>query len=262
MFDALYIGATGMRAQQTQIDTIAHNVANVNTVGFRRSAVSFAEVSAAREALSPSPLAEAVADALGPRGAGAYARIALSAQNGELKPTASAFDLAIEGSGFLEVVRADGTPAYTRAGTLRVNDDGSLALADGSPLAQRVDLPPDASDVEITQDGRVLTRVNGLDEQIEAGRIELVSFTNPAGLNAVGENLYAATADSGEARSGTPGENGLGLLRQGFLESSNVQMIDELVTLMLAQRAFEMNGRVVQAADQMLAITNGLYRSS
>jgi flagellar basal-body rod protein FlgG len=104
--------------------------------------------------------------------------------------------------------------------------------------------------------------VNGLEEQIEAGRIELVSFANPGGLEAVGENLYAATADSGEARSGAPGENGLGFLRQGFLESSNVQMIDELVTLMLAQRAFEMNGRIVQAADQMLAITNGLYRSS
>jgi flagellar basal-body rod protein FlgG len=262
MFDALYIGATGMRAQQTQIDTIAHNVANVNTTGFRRSSVSFAEVSAARAALAPTPLSEAVADALGPRGAGAYARVALSVMNGELKQTGSAFDLAIEGTGFIEVMRADGVPAYTRAGTLRVNDDGALALADGAPLAQRVDLPPDTSAVEIKEDGRVLVRVNGLEEQIEAGHIELVSFTNPGGLEPIGENLYAATADSGEARSGTPGENGLGLLRQGFLESSNVQMIDELVTLMLAQRAFEMNGRIVQAADQMLAITNSLYRSS
>lgn len=262
MFDALYIGATGMRAQQTQIDAIAHNVANVNTVGFRRSSVSFAEMSGPRDALSPSPLAEAVAQALGPRGAGAYARVALSAHVGELKQTGSAFDVAIDGSGFIEVLRADGVPAYTRAGTLRVNDDGALALADGSPLAVRVDVPPDATDVEITAEGRVLIRVDGLAEQIEAGQLELVSFVNPAGLEAVGENLYRATADSGEARSGAPGENGAGLLRQGFLESSNVQMIDELVTLMLAQRAFEMNGRVVQAADQMLAITNGLYRSS
>jgi flagellar basal-body rod protein FlgG len=261
MFESLYIGATGMRAQQTQIDTIAHNVANLNTPGFRRSTVSFAEVSSADSPLTPSPLAAGIAAALGPRGAGAYAKVALSSNGGELKATGETFDLAIDGAGFLEVLRADGAPAYTRAAALRLNDDGALVLADGTPLASRVDLPPDATSVEITADGRVLARVAGLAEPFEAGRLELVSFVNPAGLEPLGGNLLVASQESGEARSGIPGENGLGTLRQGFLESSNVQMIDELVTLMLAQRAFEMNGKVVQAADQMLAITNGLYRS-
>jgi flagellar basal-body rod protein FlgG len=261
MFDSLYIGATGMRAQQTQIDTIAHNVANVNTVGFRRSAVSFAEVSAAQSTLTRSPLAEAVATALPPRGAGTQARIALSANGGELKATGAPLDLAIDGLGFLEILRADGSPAYTRAGALSVTENGALALADGSPLASRIDLPPDATDIEITPDGRVLTRLDGFTEPVEVGALELVTFANPSGLTAVGNNLYVATADSGEARSGTPGENGLGALRQGYVEASNVQLIDELVTLMLAQRAFEMNGRLVQAADQLLAITNTLYRS-
>jgi flagellar basal-body rod protein FlgG len=261
MFDALYIAATGLRAQQSQIDAIAHNVANVNTMGFRRSAVSFAEVNAATSALATNPLTSAVADALGVRGAGVVARTAMSPQSGELKATGEALDLAIDGAGFFEVLRPDGTPAYTRAGALRVNDDGALALADGSPLAARVDVPPDALAIEVAGDGRVLARVPDLAEPIEVGRLELVSFANPAGLHAVGGNLYVATADSGEARSGAPGENDLGTVRQGHLESSNVQLTDEFVTLMLAQRAFEMNGRIVQAADQLLAITNGLYRS-
>jgi len=261
MLDTLYIGATGMRAQQTQIDTIANNVANVNTVGFRRSSVSFAEVTAAQNTLTPNPLAEAVAAALPPRGAGTYARVALSAASGELKATGEPLDLAIDGAGFLEVLRADGSPAYTRAGTLRINDDGALALADGSPLASRIDLPPDATEIEIAADGRVLAHVDGVAEPVEVGSLELVAFANPGGLESVGNNLYTATGDSGEARSGAPGENGLGSFRQGYVESSNVQLIDELVTLMLAQRAFEMNGKLVQAADQMLAIANSLYRS-
>jgi flagellar basal-body rod protein FlgG len=261
MFDSLFIGVTGMRAQQMQIDTIAHNVANLNTTGFRRNTVSFAEVSSVDSPLTPSPLATGIAAALAPRGAGTYAKVALSSSGGELQATGEVFDLAIDGAGFLEVLRPDGTPAYTRAGALRLNDDGALVLADGTPLASRIDLPPDATGVEIAPDGRVLVRVAGLEEPIEAGRIELVSFMNPSGLEAIGGNLLVATGESGEALSGIPGENGLGTLRQGFLESSNVRMIDELVTLMLAQRAFEMNGKVVQAADQMLAITNGLYRS-
>lgn len=259
MYQALEIGATGMRAQQTQIDTIAHNVANVNTAGFRRAVVSFAEVSAALAGTSSADLLQAARAQLLARNAGAMANVAMSADVGEMKPTGAALDVAIDGVGFLEVMRADGTPAYTRAGALKVNADGLLSVADGSPLAARIAMPPDATAIRIDSQGRVFATTEGA-EETEIGQIELVSFANLDGLLAAGENQYVAAPQAGVPRTGTPGSEGLGTIRQGFLEASNVQLIDELVSLMLAQRAFEMNSKVVQAADQMMAITNGLVR--
>jgi len=259
MFDALYVGATGMRGQQLQIDTIAHNLANLNTVGYRRSITSFAEISSALSVseiaaiASPNSLVHA-------RGAGSMAQVTLSSLAGELKSTGEPLDIAIDGLGFMEVVRADGTPAYTRAGKLKIDADGMLALADGSVLAAQIQIPTDAEEVRIATDGRVMV-VSGPDgDAVEVGRIELVTVPNPAALRAIGDNLFVASAQAGEPQTASPGELGLGTLRQGYLESSNVQMADELVTLMLAQRAFEMNARVVQAADQMMSITNSLYR--
>ena len=259
MHDALYIGAAGMRAHQTHVDTIAHNVANVNTVGFRRHTVSFSAVSAALAQAGADP-AEILANAIPARGAGTLAHLGVSVRAGELRKTGEPLDVAIEGLGFFEVLRPDGTPAYTRAGALTVNADGALTLADGSPLASHVAVSPDAVSVRIDADGRVWTAVADDAEPVEAGRIELVSFANVGALQAVGGNLFVATEAAGAPQVGAPGEGGLGTLRQGFLESSNVQLVDELVALMLAQRAFELNSRVVQAADQMLAITNSLYR--
>ena len=259
MFDALYVGATGMRGQQLQIDTIAHNLANVNTVGYRRSVTSFAEISSALS-LSEVAAIAAPTSAVHARGAGSMAQVSLSSIAGELKSTGEPLDLAIDGLGFFEVIRADGTPAYTRAGKLRVDADGMLALADGSVLAAQIQVPTDAEEVRITPDGRVLVVAGADTDPIEVGRIELVMIPNPSAMQAVGDNLFVTSAQAGEPQAATPGELGLGTLRQGFLESSNVQMADELVTLMLAQRAFEMNARVVQAADQMMSITNSLYR--
>lgn len=261
MFDALYIGATGMRAQQTQVDTIANNVANLNTVGFRRSIVSFEAATAAVMPTGADPILEAVRASLETRGAGALAHTTLSTVGGELKQTNQPLDIAIDGAGFLEVVRADGTPAYTRAGSLKINSDGQLAISDGTPLAGRFTFPTDTKSVQIDSAGNVTATVDGQAQPVPVGRIELVSFTNPAGLQAIGGNLYLPTADSGEARTGAPSEQGLGSIKQGFVESSNVQLIEELTSMMLAQRGFELNGRVVQAADQMMAITNSLYRS-
>lgn len=261
MSDAMSIGATGLHAYQSQIDTIAHNLANINTSGFRRSAVSFSEISAAMSAQSSNPVAQAVGQVLGTKGAGTRASVLLSSGNGELIPSTEAMDVAIDGGGLFEVVRADGSLAYTRAGMWRLDSEGSLATPEGATLSSQINIPPDALSIQITGDGRVLANVDGLDEVLEVGQFELVSFANPSGLQAVGNNLFVATEDSGESTIGSPGENGMGILRQGFLESSNVKLVDEMVLLMLAQRAFEMNGRIVQAADQMMSITNNLYRA-
>lgn len=255
MFDALYVGATGMRGQQLQIDTIAHNIANLSTVGFRRGVLSFAEITAAASADDT-----AAAPRTGLRGAGVVANVVASSVAGELKQTREPMNVGIDGVGFMEVVRADGTLAYTRAGTLSVNADGLLAAVDGLPLSARIQVPTDTRDVGIAADGRVTVLAGEGEDRIEIGQIELAAFANAGALRAVGDNLYSAPAEAGEPRMAAPGELGLGSLRQGFVESSNIQLTDELVSLLLAQRAFELNSRVIQAADQMLSITNGLYR--
>jgi flagellar basal-body rod protein FlgG len=261
MFDALYIGATGMRAQQTQVDTIANNVANLNTTGFRRGVVSFEDITSALTPMGTDPVLQAVRSTLATvRGAGALAINTMSTTAGSLTQTSQPLDIAINGNGFIEVTRADGTPAYTRAGSLQINSDGQLALADGTPLAGRFVFPPDMTSVQINSDGKVYAVVTG-QSPVEVGQIQLANFANPAALQAIGGNLYVATPDSGEARTGVPSEQGLGSLQQGWLESSNVQLVEELTSMMVAQRGFELNGRVVQAADQMMAITNSLYRT-
>jgi flagellar basal-body rod protein FlgG len=204
------------------------------------------------------------------RGAGVTGIVALSSTRGELRATGEPLHVAIDGPGFLEVIRADGTPAYTRAGVLQINEDRMLATAEGTPLAAHIEIPPDASAIVIHPDGRVAVPVNETggggargahpgDEQV-IGQLELVGFQNPSALQAAGANLYVAPPAAGEPQIAVPGESGMGTLRQGFVESSNVQLTDELVTLMLSQRAFELNARVVQAADQMLSITNSLPR--
>jgi flagellar basal-body rod protein FlgG len=260
MTDALYVGATGMRAHQTQVDTIANNVANVNTVGFRRETVSFSSVMAALQSGATDPLGTTLRTDLQSRGAGAIASLQLSTTGGELRQTNAPLDVAIEGAGFLEVTLPDGTPAYTRAGALSLDADGMLSGA-GLPLSARVAVPADASALRITPDGRVLADLADRQE-VELGTIELAAFANPAGLESIGNNLYRATSASGDLRTSLPGEGGNGILRQGYLEGSNVQLVDELVALMLAQRGFEMNSKIVQAADQMLGIANSLYRGS
>lgn len=259
MTDALYVAATGMRAHQTQVDTIANNVANVNTVGFRRETVNFSSVMAALQSGATDPLSASLRENLQSRGAGAIASLQLSTQAGELKQTQAPLDVAIDGRGFFEVLLPDGTPAYTRAGALSLNAEGMLSGA-GLPLSARIAVPADASALRITPDGRVLANVADRSD-VELGNIEIAAFANPGGLASIGDNLYQATDASGEMLSGTPGESGNGTLRQGFLESSNVQLVDELVSLMLAQRGFEMNSKIVQAADQMHGITNALYRT-
>jgi flagellar basal-body rod protein FlgG len=263
--DSFYIAATGMRAHQEQIDSIARNVANVNTVGYKRETVAFATVvaqSGVAQSGVDGPLAtDGVAGVSRSVGYGAVAQTHLSMASGDPRVTEDPLDLAIDGPGFVEVLREDGSPAFTRSLQLRLDADRRLvAAASGAALRADIVVPQEALELRIGRDGRVLAVLDTAGRTAELGQIPLVGFANAAGLRPVGDNLFVATPESGEVREGRATEEGLGAFRQGVVEGSNVKLVDELVALMLAQRAFEMNSRVVQAADRMLSTTNDLYR--
>lgn len=259
MFDALYIAAAGMVAHETALDAIANNIANLNTVGFRRGIVSYSEISSQLPSAPASVADQAAAATL--LGAGSVAQTSLSVVPGTLEASDQPLSVAISGAGFLEVLQADGTPAYTRAGALEINSDGLLATADGSPLAAQIQVPPEAQTIKIGSDGTV-TAVEGTGTApVQLGRIQLVSFSDPAALIPAGSNLYTAPPQAGAAQPGTPGTDGLGQIQQGYLESSDVNLSQEMVSLMMAQRGFELNSRVAQAADQLWSMTNDLVQS-
>jgi flagellar basal-body rod protein FlgG len=257
MSDALFIAATGMHAQQTQVDTIANNLANLNTVGFKKSRVSF-------EPLMPQPLPALTAlegGATAYQGMGAaVGAVVPDFVAGEMKPTQRDLDVAINGLGFLEVELPDGTHAYTRRGALSVNREGFLVTANGLPLSAMINLPADAQSVIINADGRVQMKAQNNDELTDLGTLELARFVNDRGLRPMGEGLYVATDESGEAAYERAGENGAGTFAQGYLEASNVQMVEELTNLMVAQRAYEANSKVLQAADELASLVNNLRR--
>ncbi|HVZ46130.1 MAG TPA: flagellar basal-body rod protein FlgG [Ramlibacter sp.] len=265
MFDALAIGATGMQAQQTNVETIANNLANVNTVGFKKARVGFADLMVREAAAVAAPNADdlrAGALAAAPRmGAGvAVASTAKVFDAAEEKKTDSPLDLAIRGDGFVEVTMPDGSSAFTRGGTLKVNKDGLLATAAGYPLKASIAIPDNAQSLVIGGDGRVQVRLPNQANAVEVGRIELVRFASPGLLAALGDNLYRASPGSGEPIPVRPGEDGAATFAQGFLEGSNVKMVDEMVNLMLAQGAYGACVKVVQAADEMLGLVNNLRK--
>lgn len=258
MFDALSIGATGMQAQQQGVETIAHNLANANTVGFKKSRVAFADLML-REGALPAG-AEATPPAM-PAAAGVgVARIGRVFEGGDLKKTDAPLDLALQGEGFLEVTLPDGSAAFTRGGTLKINRDGLLTTAAGHPLKPPVAVPERYESLSIQRDGRILVRLPGQPQPVEAGQLEVVRFAAADALEAAGDNLYRATPAAGEPVSARPGDDGAASLAQGHLEGSNVRMVDEMVNLMLAQRAYEASVKVVQAADEMLGLVNNLRK--
>lgn len=259
MIDSLYIGATGMHAQQLSVDTISNNLANVNTPAYKKGRVSFQDLMY-RE-LGRMGIETPQNNPSNPFGSGVgVLQLGKLFQNGELKKTDSPFDIGLNGKGFLEVTLPDGTSAYTRSGSLQVTQEGLLATANGNPLRQAIHVPADAKDIVITQTGKVMVSVPDEKERVEIGQIELTSFINPAGLAPIGENLYVATEKAGEPISGIPGENDLATISQGYLEASNVKLVEEMVSLILAQRAYEISAKVVQASDEMLGISNNLRR--
>lgn len=257
MLDALYIAATGMHAELTQLDTISNNLANLNTTAFKRSSVSFDDL-VYRDALSVSSLLD--------RGDGpikigmgtGVASIAKDFSNGDLQSTGNVLDVAIRGLGFIEVDLGNGEYGFTRNGSLQIDADGYLATVNGQRLSANIQVPPDATDINILTDGRVSVRVDGEENPIEIGRIELAGFLNPTSLEAVGDNLYIPTAATGVVTFSTPGEDGTGQLVQGFLEGSNVNLVNEMMSLVVTQRAYEVNSQVIRAVDEMLRINNNL----
>ena len=254
MMRALWSSATGMEAQQLKIDVISNNLANVNTPGFKRDRIDFQDLlyqtRKAPGALVASGQAApgGVQIGLGVR-TGGLQKIYLE---GDFQQTQNELDVAIEGTGFFQVLMPNGDLAYSRAGNFRRNAEGTIVSPDGYILQPEVTVPADATEVTIAQDGTVSITRAGEAAAEEAGQIQTARFANPAGLRAIGRNLHMETASSGTPELGTPGENGIGTLAQGFLEMSNVNLVEEMVNMITAQRAYETSSKVINTADQML----------
>lgn len=262
MFDALYISATGMQAQQQNVDAVANNLANVNTPGYKKTRVSFTDLVAAG-ASPQAPDAAAVAGAGDARWVGTgvgVANVLKMFDPGALSQTGSAWDVAILGDGFLQVALPDGGTGYSRGGALKVTSDGQLVTQSGLPLRPGISIPANATAVAIAGDGTVSASVPNQPRPVQVGQLQVVRFANPAALQSQGDNIYRAGEAAGEQQVGNPGQDGAGVLRQGFLEGSNVKMVDEMVNLMVAQRAYEANVKVVQAADELMGLVNNLRK--
>jgi flagellar basal-body rod protein FlgG len=243
------------------VDAISNNLANVATPAYKRTRVSFDDV--LYRAVGPTltnPF-DAEADPAGVLGGGTVvSRVDRLFTQGALQATQRPLDLAIQGNGFFEVERADGTLAYTRAGGFLVNDTGELVTFDGSRIQPGVRIPPDAIEVLVSETGDITARVPDAKEPVVVGRLELAQFMNTDGLKPIGQGLYQATVASGDPFVDLPGQQGLGTLKQGFLEASNVDFSQELVELLLAQRSFQLSAKMVQASDEMLGEINSLRR--
>ncbi len=262
MLRALYTAATGMQAQQMNIDTIANNIANVNTTGFKQGRAEFQDL--LYQNIRPAGTASSTSTTfpvglqLG-LGTKPVATDRIYTQ-GDFRQTGNSLDLVIEGKGFFQVRLPTGELAYTRDGSLHQNADGILVTADGNPLEPQITIPADADSITIAKDGTVSVTQPGQSTPQQVGTIQLANFQNPAGLNALGGNLLMASGASGDPLTGNPGENGLGQINQGFLEQSNVSVVEEMVNMIVAQRAYEVNSKAVRVADDMLSQINNLVR--
>ncbi|MBC6907403.1 flagellar basal-body rod protein FlgG [Saccharophagus sp. K07] len=254
MHAALYVSKTGLSAQDTQLTTIANNLANVGTVGFKRDRAVFEDL---LYQIQRQPGAQSTEETQLPSGLqlGTGVRVVGTQKQfteGNLQVTDNALDVAVDGRGFLQILRPDGTIAYTRNGQLHMNADGQLVTAGGLLLQPVIAIPEDAQSITIGTDGTVSVVTPGNTEAQVVGNIQVADFINPGGLQAIGANLFLETASSGNPILGTPGEDGLGQLVQGALENSNVDIVEEMVNMITTQRAYEMNSKVVSTADQML----------
>ncbi len=264
MMRALWTAASGMTGQQFNIDTIANNLANVNTTGFKLNRPDFEDLLYQTLRLAGTPATEVTVVPTGVQ-VGHGVRPAATQKiftQGALQSTGNAADLAIEGDGFFRVLQYDGTYGYTRDGSFKIDSNGQIVNSDGYRLLPEIVLPegfvPDS--LAISQDGRVSVKVGGSDEPVEVGQIELYRFVNPAGLEAIGENLLKQTNASGEPIAGRPGFEGMGKVLQRFLEMSNVSVVREMVNMIVAQRAYELNSRAIRASDEMLQQIGQLVR--
>lgn len=264
MLKSLYTTATGMKAQQTMVDMIANNIANVNTSGFKKSQASFEDLLYVTQ--QAPGLARGTGDLAVPTGTqiGSGTRLNGTTKvysSGMLEPTERPLDVAIDGEGFFAVRLPDGGTGYTRDGSFQVNANGNLVTSQGHILLPEITVPADTLDISIDSSGRVNVATAGSpDSATQVGQLTLARFMNPSGMLAVGGNVGRQTEASGAPQVSTPGLAGLGQLRQRFLERSNVQIVNELVNLIVAQRAYEVNSRAIQASDQMLSTATNIVR--
>lgn len=260
MIKSLNTAATGMAAQQTNMDVIANNIANVSTNGFKKSRAEFEDLmyqtqkepgtATGMNAYSPN----GVQTGLGVR----TASIQKDFTHGSAQVTKNPLDIQIEGSGFFQVLTPDGEIAYTRDGAFKKDPTGRVVDKNGNILQPEITVPPDVAGLEVAPNGEVRVIVGLGDVPQTIGQIEVTNFVNPAGLKAMGKNLFTQTPSSGQAIASRPGLNGTGYLAQGQLEASNVNIVDEMVNMITAQRAYETNSKVIQASDQMLQSINNL----
>jgi flagellar basal-body rod protein FlgG len=254
LFRSLHIAATGMAAQETQLEGVANNIANANTTGFKRQRVEFQDLLYQTVRGAGTRTSESTRSPTGIQ-LGSGVRVAGTSRTfsqGNILMTNNPMDVAIEGNGFFMVQQADGSPAYTRAGALQKDAQGQLVTSEGYMIDPPVIIPADAQSVTIGADGTISAMINGQAAPAELGQLTLANFVNPGGLSAQGRNLFTQTAASGEAQVGAPGSDGRGALLQGALERANVDVVEEMIGMISAQRAYEVNTKVVTTADEML----------
>jgi flagellar basal-body rod protein FlgG len=262
MIRSLYTAATGMIAQQTQIDVTSNNIANVNTIGYKKQRAEFADlfyqvmeyagVSSSSTTISPT----GIEVGLGAR----PTAITKMFSQGNFKETGNELDIAITGNGFFQIEMPDGTIAYTRNGAFKLDGNGTIVNSDGYKLVPEIAIPEDTINLSIGTDGIISVLQAGETEPNQVGQIELANFVNPAGLHALGDNNYVNTVASGDAVIGNPGLTGLGQTKQAFVEMSNVQLVEEMTDLITGQRAYEANSKAITTSDEMLQTINQLKR--
>jgi len=262
MLRSLRTAALGMAAQQLNVDTIANNLANVNTTGYKKSSVEFQDLlyetidSGSAEGADGTEKPSAINIGLGNKPVSTFR----SYSQGAIEESGNPLDMAINGKGFFQILMPDGSITYSRDGAFRINSSGDLVTSAGLKMYPNISLPEGIQSVSIAQDGVVQAIIDGETTPLEIGQIELANFMNPAGLKPMGGNLLAATEASGDPNFGMAGEQGYGTIMQGYLEKSNVDVVKEMISLIVAQRSYEINSKAVKTADEMLAMTNALKR--
>ena len=258
MNQALWVAKTGLDAQQTRMSVVSNNLANTSTTGFKRDRASFEDL-LYQQVRQPGGASSAQTQLPSGLQLGTGVRIVATSKNfdqGNQQQTGRALDVMVNGRGFFEVMMPDGTSAYTRDGSFQINAQGELVTNTGYPVQPGIQIPEGAQSVTIGSDGTISAQMAGEAASVEIGSLTLTDFINPAGLQAKGENLFLETMASGPAQNGTPGLNGLGQVVQGALEGSNVNVVEELVSMIETQRAYEMNAKAISTTDQMLGYLN------
>ncbi|QCD52782.1 flagellar basal-body rod protein FlgG [Campylobacter sp. RM16192] len=262
MMRSIYSAATGMIAQQTQIDVTSHNISNVNTMGYKKNRAEFADLMyqvmeyAGTSTSSTTKSPTGIEVGLGVR----PTAITKIFSQGHFKETSNNLDMVIAGNGFFQVQLPDGTTAYTRNGAFKLDSEGTIVNSDGYILLPQMSVPANATQISVGVDGTISVLQPGNTEMVQIGQIELANFINPSGLHALGDNNYLPTGSSGDVVTGIGGIDGFGTIRQGFVEMSNVQLVEEMTDLITGQRAYEANSKAITTSDDMLQIVNNLKR--